>query len=77
MIDYIAAQVDFPEIDVRQRSPSARATGEEIYIPDGLNFVGQTITQTQLRESDINVLTLYRGAKSHPNLSADRLFEAG
>lgn len=78
IIDYIAAQVDFPEIDVRQRLTVSKGYGvSEIYIPDGSNFVGQTITQTQLRESDINVLTLYRGAKVIPNPRSDRLLEAG
>ncbi len=78
VIDYIAAQVDFPEIDVRQRLTVSKGYGvSEIYIPDGSNFVGQTITQTQLRESDINVLTLYRGVKVIPNPRADRLLEAG
>ncbi len=78
VIDYIAAQVDFPEIDVRQRLTVSKGYGvSEIYIPEGSNFVGQTITQTKLRESDINVLTLYRGAKVIPNPRADRMLEAG
>ncbi|MGL4564555.1 MAG: cation:proton antiporter regulatory subunit [Halioglobus sp.] len=49
----------------------------EIYIPEGSNFVGQTIAQTQLLESDINVLTLYRDAKVIPNPRPDRVLEAG
>ncbi len=78
VIDYIAAQVDFPEIDVRQRLTVSKGYGvSEIYIPEGSNFVGQTITQTGLRESDINVLTLYRGAKVIPNPRSDRILEAG
>lgn len=78
VVDYIAAQVDFPEIDVRQRLTVSKGYGvSEIYIPEGSNFVGQTITQTQLRESDINVLTLYRGVKIIPNPRADRVLEAG
>lgn len=78
VVDYIAAQVDFPEIDVRQRLTVSKGYGvSEIYVPEGSNFVGQTITQTGLRESDINVLTLYRGAKVIPNPRADRLLEAG
>jgi ribosomal protein S6--L-glutamate ligase len=78
VIDYIAAQVDFPEIDVRQRLTVSKGYGvSEIYIPDGSNFVGQTIMQTQLRESDINVLTLYRGTKVIPNPRSDRMLEAG
>jgi len=78
VIDYIAAQVDFPEIDVRQRLTVSKGYGvSEIYVPEGSNFVGQTITQTNLRESDINVLTLYRGAKVIPNPRADRVLEPG
>lgn len=77
VIDYIAAQVDFPEIDVRQRLTVSKGYGvSEIYIPDGSNFVGMTIAETQLREQDINVLTLYRGAKSIPNPKATRELEA-
>jgi ribosomal protein S6--L-glutamate ligase len=78
IVDYIAAQVDFPEIDVRQRLTVSKGYGvSEIYIPEGSNFVGQTIAQTQLLESDINVLTLYRGAKVIPNPRPERVLEAG
>lgn len=78
VVDYIAAQVDFPEIDVRQRLTVSKGYGvSEIYVPEGSNFVGQTITQTGLRDSDINVLTLYRGIKVIPNPRADRVLEAG
>jgi ribosomal protein S6--L-glutamate ligase len=78
IIDYIAAQVDFPEIDVRQRLTVSKGYGvNEIYIPEGSHFVGQTIAGTQLSESDINVLTLYRGAKIIPNPRKDRVLEGG
>ncbi|NND67139.1 MAG: 30S ribosomal protein S6--L-glutamate ligase, partial [Halioglobus sp.] len=78
VIDYIAAQVDFPEIDVRQRLTVSRGYGvNEIYIPEGSNFVGQTIVGTHLAENDINVLTLYRGSKVIPNPKPSRELEAG
>ncbi len=78
VIDYIAAQVDFPEIDVRQRLTVSKGYGvSEIFVPEGSKFVGQTITETKLSESDVNVLTLYRGAKVIPNPRSDRLLEAG
>jgi ribosomal protein S6--L-glutamate ligase len=78
VIEYIAAQVDFPEIDVRQRLTVSKGYGvSEIYVPDGSKFVGQKINETGLAESDVNVLTLYRGAKVIPNPRADRLLEAG
>ncbi|MDN3517590.1 TrkA C-terminal domain-containing protein [Aquisalimonas lutea] len=49
----------------------------EIYIPEGSDFVGLTIKDTGLWEQDINVLTLYRGAKVIPNPKVDRVLEAG
>lgn len=78
VIDYIAAQVDFPEIDVRQRLTVSKGYGvSEIFVPEGSRFVGQTITQTALSESDVNVLTLYRGAKVIPNPRSSRTLESG
>ncbi|WP_428821502.1 cation:proton antiporter regulatory subunit [Microbulbifer sp. MCCC 1A16149] len=47
----------------------------EIYIPEGSKFVGKTIAETQLDEHDINVLTLYRGAKIIPNPKQERVLE--
>lgn len=76
VIDYIAAQVDFPEIDVRQRLTVSKGYGvSEIYVPEGSEFVGSTIQETNLREDDINVLTLYRGTKVIPNPKASRVLE--
>ena len=77
VIDYISAQVDFPEIDIRQRLTISRGYGvSEIYVPEGSNFVGLSITETKLSEKDINVLTLYRGNKVIPNPRGDRELEA-
>ena len=76
VIDYIAAQVDFPEIDLRQRLTVSKGYGvTEIYVPEGSNFVGITIRDTKLSEIDINVLTLYRGNKVIPNPRLDRVLE--
>lgn len=78
IIEYIAAQVDFPEIDVRQRLTVSKGYGvSEILVPEGSKFVGQRINETGLTDSDINVLTLYRGAKVIPNPRAERVLEAG
>jgi ribosomal protein S6--L-glutamate ligase len=77
VIDYIAAQVDFPEIDVRQRLTVSRGYGvSELYVPEGSKFVGTAIRDTDLWEKDINVLTLYRGAKIIPNPHSTRVLEA-
>lgn len=76
VIDYISAQVDFPEIDLRQRLSVSKGYGvTEIYVPEGSNFVGMKISETDLAEKDINVLTLYRGNKVIPNPKASRELE--
>jgi len=76
VIEYIAAKVDFPDIDIRQRLTVSKGYGvSEIYVPEGSHFVGKTITETRLSEQDINVLTLYRGAKVIPNPRSDRVLE--
>ena len=60
VIDYIAAQVDFPEIDLRQRLTVSKGYGvTEIYVPEGSDFVDMMIRDVQGQEREINVLTLY------------------
>ena len=76
IVDYIAAQVDFPEIDLRQRLTVSRGYGvTEIHIPSGSEFLGKEVKE--LREHDINVLTLYRGTTVIPNPKSSRVMEAG
>jgi len=78
IIDYMAAQVKFPEMDVRQRLTVSRGYGvAELHIPDGSDYVGKTIEQSGLRERDVNVLTLYRGTTVIPNPRASRELEPG
>ncbi|MBT8147416.1 MAG: RimK family alpha-L-glutamate ligase [Gammaproteobacteria bacterium] len=76
IIDYIAAQVDFPEIDIRQRLTVSKGYGvSEIYVPEGSNYVGKKLSEIDLSEKDLNVLTLYRGNKVIPNPRSDRVLE--
>lgn len=78
IIDYVAAQVDFPEIDIRQRLTVSRGYGvTEIHIPEGSEYIGQTIDESGLPEKDINVLTLYRGSTVVPNPRLKRRLEPG
>ena len=77
IVDYIAAQVNFPEIDLRQRLTVSRGYGvAEIFVPEGSQYVGKTISASRLREKDINVLTLYRGTTVIPNPRSDRELQA-
>ena len=76
IIDYMAAQVDFPEVDVRQRLTVSRGYGvTEIHVREGSEFVGKTIDESGLPEQDINVLTLYRGTTVIPNPRLKRTLE--
>jgi ribosomal protein S6--L-glutamate ligase len=76
IIDYIIGQVDFPEIDIRQRLTVSKGYGvSEIYVPEGSDYVGKKLSEIDLPEKDLNVLTLYRGHKVIPNPRADRVLE--
>ncbi len=78
IIDYMAAQVNFPEIDLRQRLTVSRGYGvAEIHIPAGSEYIGKSIHESGLRERDIIVLTLYRGTTVIPNPRSHRQLEAG
>ncbi len=78
IIDYIGAQINFPEIDLRQRLTVSRGYGvAEIYIPVGSEYIGKTIQESRLRDKDITVLTLYRGTTVIPNPRSHRQLQAG
>ncbi len=78
IIDYIAAHVDFPDIDLRQRLTVSSGYGvTEIQIHEGSTYIGKTIAESGLREHDINVLTLYRGTHVIPNPRPYRKLEDG
>ncbi len=77
IIDYIASRVDYPEIDYRQKLTVSKGYGvTEIYIPEGSQYIGQTIKESGLRERDINALSLHRAGKVVPNPKSDRVLEA-
>lgn len=78
IIDYIAAQVDFPEVDLRQRLTVSKGYGiTEVHIPEGSRYVGSSLHESGLRDNDVNVLTLYRGTTVIPNPREQRILEAG
>jgi len=78
IIDYIAAQINFPEIDLRQRLTVSKGYGiAEIHIPEGSKYVGLSIGNSGLPENDINIMTLYRGTTVIPNPKAQRVLDAG
>jgi ribosomal protein S6--L-glutamate ligase len=78
IIDHIANQVDFPEIDVRQRLTVSTGYGvAELVVHEGAELIGTTIAESSLRDRDITVLTLHRGTSVIPNPRVSRELEAG
>ena len=78
IIDHIANQVAFPEIDVRQRLTVSTGYGvAELLVHEGADLIGTTIADSGLREKDVTVLTLHRGHTVIPNPRLSRELEAG
>jgi len=77
IVDYMAARVDFPDIDVRQRLTVSASYGvAEIKVPEGSDMVGKTLDASGLRDKDISVLTLNRGKSVVSNPKGSRELEA-
>ncbi|AYG02914.1 RimK family alpha-L-glutamate ligase [Gryllotalpicola protaetiae] len=77
IIDYIANQVAFPQIDVRERLSVSTGYGvAELVVHGDADLVGKSIGESGLRERDITVLTLHRGAGVIPNPSFSQRLEA-
>ena len=77
IIDYVANQVSFPELDVRQRLTVSTGYGvAEILVREGSDMVGRSIDDSGLRSRDIVVLTLNRGTSVIPNPRGSRDLEA-
>ncbi len=78
IIDYIANQVAFPEIDVRQRLTVSTGYGvAELLVHNNAELVGKTLGESGLWERDITVLTLHRGSQVIPNPRKGVVLESG
>ena len=77
IIDHVANQVAFPELDVRQRLTVSTGYGvAELLVRADGDFVGKTIGESGLRDRDITVLTLHRDTDVIPNPRESRHLEA-
>jgi ribosomal protein S6--L-glutamate ligase len=77
IIDHIANQVAFPEIDVRERLSVSTGFGvAELVVHGDADLVGSTLRESGLRERDITVLTLHRGTAVIPNPKGSEVLEA-
>jgi len=64
VIDYVTAQVMFPELDVRQRLTVSQGYGvAEILIASDSELAGKTLAEARLRDRDIVVLNLERAGE--------------
>jgi ribosomal protein S6--L-glutamate ligase len=78
VVDYIGDQVDFPDLDIRQRLTVSKGYGvAELQIRGGTSLDGQAIGDSGLREKDIVVLTLNQGTTVISNPKVSRVLAAG
>ncbi len=76
IIDYVANQVDFPELDVRQRLSVSTGYGvAELLVKEDSHLVGVSIGDSGLKEQDITILTLHRDTEVIPNPWDSRILE--
>lgn len=77
IIDYIANQVAFPDIDIRQRLSVSTGYGvAELMIHSGAEQVGMKLGDLGLWDRDITALTLHRGVSVIPNPRKHVVLEA-
>ncbi|MBO3663594.1 30S ribosomal protein S6--L-glutamate ligase [Microbacterium stercoris] len=77
IVDYIANQVAFPQIDVRERLSVSTGYGvAELVVHGDAELVGTKLSESGLPERDITVLTLHRGAGVIPNPKGSVVLEA-
>lgn len=78
IVDYVADNVQYPELDIRQRLTVSKGYGVvELYIGERTGMIGRTIENSGLRERDIVVLSLHREGKVIPNPRVTRELHMG
>ncbi len=78
VIDYVADNVKYPELDVRQRLTVSKGYGVvELHVGNDSGLAGKTLEDSQLRARDILVLSLTRDRKIIPNPRGSRMVEVG
>ena len=78
IVDYVDDNVQFPELDIRQRLTVSRGYGVvELFVGRADRLAGRTIESSGLRERDIVVLSLHREGKVIPNPRGTRELHLG
>jgi ribosomal protein S6--L-glutamate ligase len=78
IIDYLAEQVKFPELDLKQQLAISRGyVVGEIQVTERSTFCGSTLAGSGLRESEVIVLTLTQHGRQVALPTGTRRIEAG
>ncbi len=78
IIDYVDDQVQYPELDIRERFSVTKGYGvAEFIIPADSTMVGKTIKDSGLRQEDIVVINLEQNGETIPNPRVSRVLGAG
>ena len=78
IISHLEEQVEFPDLDIRQRLTLKSGYGvAEIPIDRVSDLAGKTVRATGLRDRDIMVMNIQRGSVVIPNPKGDREILAG
>ncbi len=78
IIDHVVSNVDFPDLDVRQRLGEATGYGvAEIHVDADSSIDGVTLARARLHERDITVLVIENDFGVVPNPSSEWVLNAG
>jgi len=78
VVDYLADNVRYPELDLRQRLTVSRGYGVvDLHIGEESGLAGKTLRDSGLREKDVIVLSLSRDGKIIPNPRSTRDLQVG
>lgn len=78
IIDHLISNVNFPDLDVRQRLGEAAGYGvAEIHVDSGSDIDGVTLAVSGLRDRDITVLVIENDFGVVPNPSSEWVLNAG
>jgi ribosomal protein S6--L-glutamate ligase len=78
VIELIEEEVQFPEIDVRQRLTLEKGYGvADLPVGGGSELAGVTVALSGLADLGIRVLSIQRGSLTYPNPSSEETIRAG
>jgi ribosomal protein S6--L-glutamate ligase len=78
IVEHLEQQVEFPELDLRQRLTLKSGYGVvELSVLPGSKLSGRTLAELSLRDGEVQVLSIARGASVIPNPRGSDLLQAG